>query len=139
MKSLARQVAILLMAAALFASVSAWLWWKRGKWDVFCDHSVTLSEISQWKQPVLWVDARSTREFKLQHIPSAVRLTEDDWNELLPDLLKVWEPGSMVVVYCSSHKCHASEEVAKRLREEAGLKPVFVLRGGWEAWKGAPR
>jgi rhodanese-related sulfurtransferase len=139
MKRLARQVAVLLMAAALFASVSAWLWWKRGKWDVFCDHSILLSEISESKERVLWVDARSEKDFGQKHIPSAVRLTEDDWNELLPELLKAWEPDSMVVVYCSSHKCHASEEVAKRLREEVGLKPVFVLRGGWEAWKGAQR
>ena len=42
-----------------------------------------------------------------------------------------------IVVYCSSKKCHSSEEVARRLREEVGLKTVYVLRGGWEAWKGA--
>jgi len=44
-----------------------------------------------------------------------------------------------VMVYCNSRKCHASEEVAHRLREEVGLRPVYVLRGGWEAWKGAQR
>lgn len=139
MKQLLRQLAILMAAATIPASVCAWVCWKQGKWERFRDHSVPLSEISQWKQQVLWVDARSADDFAGSHIPDAVRLTEDDWNELLPELLNVWEPDAVVVVYCSSRTCHASEEVAKRLREEVGLKPVYVLRGGWEAWKGAQR
>lgn len=130
---------ILLAAAVIPASASAWLQRERGKWDVFQDHAVPISEILQWKQTVLWVDARSAIDFASAHIPGALRLTEDDWNELLPDLLNVWEPESIVVVYCSSRKCHASEEVAKRLWEEVGLRSVFVLRGGWEARKGAQR
>jgi len=38
------------------------------------------------------------------------------------------------VVYCSSLNCNASREVARRLRDEAQLKNVFVLEGGWEEW-----
>jgi len=41
----------------------------------------------------------------------------------------------MVVVYCSSLSCQASQEVAEKLREEVGLQSVFVLQGGWEAWR----
>jgi rhodanese-related sulfurtransferase len=139
MKKLLRQFVILMMIAAIPASASAWLQWERGKWDAFRDYSVLISEILQWKEQVLWVDSRSAADFSVAHVPGAVRLTEDDWNELLPELLKTWEAERVVMVYCSSRKCHASEEVAKRLREEVGLKPVYVLRGGWEAWKGAQR
>ena len=139
MKRLFRQLSILLAMAALPASISAWASWKGGKWDAFRDHTIPLADVAQWKERVLWVDARSANDFAGSHIPNAVRLTEDDWNELLPELLKVWEPERVVMVYCNSRKCHASEEVAKRLREEVGLKPVYVLRGGWEAWKGAQR
>jgi len=139
MKRLFRQLAILLAVAVIPASVSAWVRWKQGKWDAFRDHTIPLSEISQWKKHVLWVDARSSGDFLSSHIPGAARLTEDDWNDLLPELLKAWEPDCVVMVYCSSKKCHASEEVAKRLCEEVGLKSVYVLRGGWEAWKGAQR
>jgi rhodanese-related sulfurtransferase len=39
-----------------------------------------------------------------------------------------------VVVYCSSLSCNAALEVAKRLRDEAQLKNVYVLEGGWEEW-----
>ena len=139
MNRILKQLLILLAVAMIPAAVSAWVFWKQGKWDAFRDYSIPLANVTQWKARVLWVDARSANDFADSHIPHAVRLTEDDWNELLPELLKVWEPDSTLVVYCSSHKCHTSEEVAKRLREEVGLKPVYVLRDGWEAWKGAQR
>jgi rhodanese-related sulfurtransferase len=139
MNAIARQLLILMAVAFIPATGSAWLYWKQGKWDVFQDHSVLLLEVTQWKEPVLWVDARSIEDYTSDHIPGAVRLTEDNWNELLPHLLKIWEPASAIVVYCDSQKCHASNEVAKRLREEAALNNVYVLRGGWDAWKGAHR
>jgi rhodanese-related sulfurtransferase len=61
-------------------------------------------------------------------------LNEDRWNELLPTLLAQWSLEKKIVVYCSSQSCNASREVAKRLRNEAQLKNVFVLDGGWEQW-----
>ena len=67
-------------------------------------------------------------------VPGAVSLNEDRWNELLPQFLATWSPDKKVVVYCSTQNCNASREVAKRLRDEAQLKNVFVLQGGWEEW-----
>jgi len=61
-------------------------------------------------------------------------LNEDRWNDLIGPFLATWTPDKKVVVYCSSQSCNASREVARRLRDEAGLKDVFVLQGGWEAW-----
>jgi rhodanese-related sulfurtransferase len=61
-------------------------------------------------------------------------LNEDRWNELLPRMLETWSPDKRVVVYCNSKSCGASREVARRLRTQAGLTNVFVLKGGWEAW-----
>ncbi len=68
--------------------------------------------------------------------PGLVLLNEDRWNELLPQMLAVWSPEKRVVVYCGSESCGSSREVARRLRNDAQLKNVFVLEGGWEAWKG---
>lgn len=84
---------------------------------------------------VMWVDARPSDEFDRDHIPGAILLNEDDWNELLPQFLGQWSPDSRVIVYCSAKSCNAAGEVARRLREEAGLQNVFVLDGGWEAWQ----
>ena len=54
-------------------------------------------------------------------------------------MLAVWSPEKRVVVYCGSESCGSSREVARRLRNDAQLKNVFVLEGGWEAWKGTGR
>lgn len=95
---------------------------------------VKLEEVRTWGDSVLWVDARPTEQFEREHVPGAISLNEDRWQELLPQTLAAWSPDKRVVVYCSTQSCALSHEVAKRLREEAGLQNVFVLHGGWEAW-----
>jgi len=95
---------------------------------------VTVAQARAWDANAIWVDARPDEEFARDHVPGAVSLNEDRWNELLPQFLATWSPDKKVVVYCSSQSCNASREVAKRLRDEAQLKNVFVLQGGWEEW-----
>ena len=95
---------------------------------------VTVAQARAWNTDAIWVDARPDEEFARDHVPGAVSLNEDRWNELLPQFLATWSPDKKVVVYCSSQSCNASREVAKRLRDEAQLKNVFVLQGGWEEW-----
>jgi rhodanese-related sulfurtransferase len=101
---------------------------------------VNVEQAQRWGDSVLWVDARPTEEFDHDHIPGAILLNEDSWNELLPQFLGQWSPEKKVVVYCSAQSCNAAAEVARRLREEAQLKDnegkncVFVLEGGWEEW-----
>jgi len=95
---------------------------------------VTLTQARAWGENAMWVDARPDEEFAHDHVPGAVLLNEDRWNEVLPEFLQKWSPEKKVVVYCSSQSCNASREVARRLRDEAQLKNVFVLEGGWEEW-----
>jgi rhodanese-related sulfurtransferase len=95
---------------------------------------VTVEQAQSWGDNVIWVDARPSEEFERDHIPGAFSLNEDRWNELLPEFLGQWSPEKKVVVYCSAESCNASREVAKLLRDEAQLKNVFVLDGGWEGW-----
>jgi rhodanese-related sulfurtransferase len=96
---------------------------------------VKLVDVRAWGDSVLWVDARPNEQFEQAHIPGAILLNEDHWQELLPPMLAVWSPDRRTVVYCSRQTCAASHEVAKRLREDAGLKDVYVLNGGWETWQ----
>jgi rhodanese-related sulfurtransferase len=95
---------------------------------------VSAAQARAWGSNAIWVDARPDAEFASDHVPGAVSLNEDRWNELLPQVLAVWSPEKKVVVYCSSLSCNASREVARRLRNEAQLPNVFVLEGGWEEW-----
>ena len=95
---------------------------------------MTVDQARSWGDNVIWVDARPDNEFERDHIPNAILLNEDRWSELLPQFLGQWSPERKIIVYCSAQSCNASREVAKRLRDEAQLKNVFVLDGGWEEW-----
>jgi rhodanese-related sulfurtransferase len=95
---------------------------------------VDLDLVRSWDGNVIWVDARPDNEYEQDHIPGALLVNEDRWNELLPPFLAQWSPEKKVVVYCSTKSCNLAGDVARRLREEAQLQNVFVLEGGWEEW-----
>src|SRR5689334_10224768 len=95
---------------------------------------VSVGQARDWGDGAIWVDARPDEEFERDHVPGAILLNEDRWNDLVGSFLGTWAPDKKVVVYCSAESCNAAREVAKRLRDEAQLKNVYVLEGGWEAW-----
>ena len=135
-RALVRQTLILLTLALIPGIGQAVYYRDRVSWNApaIGKDEVTLEQAQAWGETVLWVDARPAGQFEWEHIPNAVLLNEDSWDELLPQMLAVWSPEKRVIVYCSSQSCAASHEVARRLQEEAGLKNVFVLHGGWETW-----
>lgn len=135
MKSLLRQTLILLGLALLPAAGQALYYRDKVSWQtpVAASEMVTLAQARS--ADAIWIDARPQEEFEREHVPGALLLNEDRWNELLPEVLTVWTPEKRLIVYCSSESCGSSREIAHRLRKEAGLTNVFVLEGGWEAWK----
>jgi len=133
---MARQAAVL-AAVALFPAAGEAIYFRNNiSWRsaIAPSEMVTVDRAHAWGDAAIWVDARPDDEFARDHVPGALSLNEDRWNELLPQFLATWSPGKRVVVYCSSLSCNASREVARRLRKEAQLSDVFVLEGGWEAW-----
>lgn len=137
MKSLLRQSLILIGLALVPAIGQAVYYRDKVSWQtpVAASEMVTLAQAQSWSADAIWIDARPQEEFEREHMPGALLLNEDRWNELLPQLLAVWAPEKRLVVYCSTDGCGSSREIAHRLRKEAGLTNVFVLEGGWEAWK----
>ena len=137
MKSLLRQ-SLFLIGLALVPAVGQAVYYRdKVSWQtpVAASEMVTLAQAQSWSADAIWIDARPQEEFEREHVPGALSLTEDRWNDLLPEVLTAWTPEKRVVVYCSSDGCGSSREIAHRLRKEAGLTNVFVLEGGWEAWK----
>ena len=134
--SLTRQAIMLAVLALLPAAGEAIYFRDKISWrsPIPPSESVNADQARAWGQNAIWVDARPDEEFVHDHVPGALSLNEDRWNELLPEFLAAWSPGKKVIVYCSSLSCNASREVARRLRKEAQLPDVFVLEGGWEAW-----
>jgi rhodanese-related sulfurtransferase len=97
---------------------------------------VTLAMVHEWGDHVLWVDARARAKYEHEHIPGAVLLNEDEWNNLFGAFSDAWDPDKIVVVYCDGRTCDASHAVAERLRKELQNQNVYVLKGGWSAWQG---
>ena len=98
---------------------------------------VEASEVMRWKARPLFVDARGSASWDAGHIAGAVRLTGAGWDSQFGEFLTRWSPAMPVVVYCSEKDCDASELVAARLRDEAGIGSVHILRGGYDAWVAA--
>jgi rhodanese-related sulfurtransferase len=136
-KSLLRQSLILIGLSLVPAVGQAVYYRDKVSWQtpVAASEMVTLAQARSWSADAIWIDARPQDEFEREHVPGALLLNEDRWNELLPQVLAVWAPEKRVVVYCGSESCGSSREIAHRLRKEAVLTNVFVLEGGWEAWK----
>jgi rhodanese-related sulfurtransferase len=131
-----RQALMILLAALIPASLTAAFHPRRPRWsqDQLAQGEVMLSTAMAWDRDVLWVDARSADEYEADHIPGAILLNLESWDEFFPQFLDRWSPEKRVVVYCSAAACELSREVAERLRK-SGISSVFVLKGGWEAWK----
>jgi len=137
-RSLLRQ-SLLLLGLALLPGVGQALYYRDSvSWHsrVVESDLVAVDLARSWGASVLWVDARPDADFERDHIPGAILLNEDRWNELLPQFLQQqWSPEKKIVVYCSAESCNLADDVARRLRKEAGLpNEIRVLKGGWEEW-----
>ena len=106
--------------------------------EPLAQQEVTAERIeAEWSGEVLWIDARPRAEYEEAHIPGALLLNEEEWNDLLwehQDALFAAEKP--IVVYCGARSCKASKKVVERLRESTPLEEVYFLRGGWEATRG---
>ena len=131
--------ALILVALAFLPGIGQAIYFRdkvSWKLPVPASEMVTVVQARAWGENAIWIDARPDEEFARDHVPGALSLNEDRWNELLPQFLAVWSPEKKIVVYCSSESCNASREVAHRLRNQAQppMQNVFVLEGGWEEW-----
>ena len=131
-----RQALLILVTAVIPAGLTAAFHPQRPAWsqETLAPGEERLPTVLAWGENVLWVDARPAEEYRADHVPGAISLNLESWDELLPNFLDQWSPDKKVVVYCSAATCELSHEVAERLRK-SGITSVFVLKGGWEAWK----
>jgi rhodanese-related sulfurtransferase len=137
-RPLLRQSVLLLGLALLPAAVQALYFRDRISWESRIAESdmVSVDLARSWGADAIWIDARPDVDFERDHVPEAILLNEDRWNDLLPQFLQQrWSPEKKIVVYCSAESCNLAGDVARRLREEAKLpNQIRVLKGGWEEW-----
>lgn len=90
-----------------------------------------------WKRyqegQVLFVDARSTSEYRPAHLPGAVNVPVESAGKGLDELERAVDSGKELVVYCSGPECSLSSDVASILTNK-GFRNVTILSGGWSEW-----
>lgn len=101
------------------------------------DDEISMAVIAgKWNNDVFWIDARISSQYEQQHVPGAVSLNEQNFDQALFDQIQTFqELKKPVVIYCDSEKCDASRKVREQLLLRMPLENVFVLKGGWQAWQ----
>jgi rhodanese-related sulfurtransferase len=83
----------------------------------------------------LFLDARPRDFWRMNRIPGALPLPEEDFAEAFPELEPRIRRAPAVVVYCAGYGCEASLVVARQLRER-GIA-AGVVDEGLPAWEDA--
>ena len=85
---------------------------------------------------VLILDARPEVFYRLGHIPSAINLPRDDFENQYRAVEWVLRSSrdKVVVVYCSGSECQDSRMVGDALAR-LGYSHVRLFRGGWSDWE----
>lgn len=84
----------------------------------------------------VFVDARLPEEYAEGHIPGAVNLPADDFDETYPKLAKGLREASSIIAYCSDIQCDQGAKVADWLAER-GHSGVYLMFSGWDEWEAA--
>jgi rhodanese-related sulfurtransferase len=88
----------------------------------------------RWNGDVLWIDARIQEQFDAGHVPGALLLNEQKFDEQLFGHLDALQANTKpIIIYCSAAKCEASRHVLERLKQTLPVENAFVLKGGWQA------
>lgn len=84
------------------------------------------------------IDARPEIFHRLGHIPGALSLPRDDFEESYAKHKDTLAKNKLevLVVYCSSSSCGDSDLIRNALRV-LGYERVTVFRGGWSEWTSA--
>ncbi|MFN7562822.1 MAG: rhodanese-like domain-containing protein [Prosthecobacter sp.] len=97
------------------------------------DDEVSMAVIREkFHKEVLWIDARPADQFAAKHMPGALNVSEQQFDEQLVQHLETLQTNTKpVVVYCSGQKCEASRKVMEKLKEMGFVKDAFIFKGGW--------
>jgi len=93
-------------------------------------------ELERWvrqSQPVNIVAVCAAEDYAEGHIPGAVNLPKDQWDDT-KRLKATIRKDKINVLYCYSHVCHLAATAAVEFASKG--YPVMELEGGWRLWQG---
>lgn len=85
-------------------------------------------KLQEKAKPLVFLDARETKEYEMSHIQNAIHIGYDDFEK--ENVAKI-DKNATVIVYCSVG--YRSGKIGKKLRE-MGFTSVFNLYGGLFDW-----
>jgi rhodanese-related sulfurtransferase len=92
-------------------------------------------ELERWfkqGEPVNIVDVRATEDYAEGHIPGALNLPKDQWDNAKVVKARLHK-NKINVLYCYSHVCHLAATAAVLFASKG--YPVMELEGGWRWWQ----
>lgn len=133
--------AVILLALSVVAALGTYAWHPRAPALYLVEEPLRDDEVSikvvheKFGGDVLWIDARPKDQYDAAHVPGALLLNEQGFDEQLLTLLETLQTNAKpVVVYCSGQKCEASRKVMERLKGMGFVREAWVLKGGFGAW-----
>ena len=111
----------IMMLAVLGGAGTHWLHPRAPTWYLteapLAEDEVSMAVIKErWKGDVLWIDARISEQFDLEHVPGAISLNEQNFDQTLFDHLeRLQDNAKPIIIYCGSEKCQASKKIKQAL------------------------
>lgn len=94
----------------------------------FTTGPVELDRMIKSHEPITLIDVREREDFAKGHIPGAINLPHDSW-----DNPKGLQKDRTNVVYCYTQVCHLAAKACVAFAAKGF--PVMELGGGFETWK----
>ena len=85
------------------------------------------------KHLALFIDARSADQYAAAHIPGAVSLPADAFDDHFPDAADKIEASPFLVIYCEGGDCSYAIHVGERLFEY-GFLGIRIMVDGFDPW-----
>jgi len=77
-------------------------------------------------------DARTNNKYNVDHVPNALSLPLDGFEEYFPEYNTI-DKSRLIFVYCDGSNCGAAQRVGFKLIQK-GFKNISIISEGWEGW-----
>lgn len=96
--------------------------------------SVDIEELSQHvkNNSAVIIDARSPKRFAEGHVRGAINIPAGEKESYTEQYLRNRDPGQLIIIYCSSTTCHASDLLYEYLLSQ-GFTNLRLFSPGWAA------
>ncbi len=99
---------------------------------------ITLEQARErWQSGVgLFLDARSREDYAAGHIPNALNLPADAFEDYYAKAASIMSSNTPMVAYCDGLECEQSSWLRNKLLQ-MGYTDVKILQNGWTVWHSA--